>query len=104
MTQKASGTIKDKVILPKLSIGQLVRVQDEKSGQWQALATVVEVRPDGLSYIVDICGREQLRSHPMLSLNRFLPPERMKMKGMGHFLRVKGMGKKWELFLHLFLL
>ena len=49
-----------------LSVGQLVRVQDEKSGQWQALATVIEARPDGLSYIVDIGGREQLRSRHML--------------------------------------
>ena len=49
-----------------LSIGQLVRVQDEKTGQWQALATVIEARPDGLSYIVDTGGQKQLRSHHML--------------------------------------
>ena len=57
---------RDKVSLPVLSVGQLVCVQDEKSGQWQALATVIEARPDGLSYIVDIGGREQLRSRHML--------------------------------------
>ena len=57
---------KDKVDLPVLSIGQLVRVQDKKTDQWQALATVVNARPDGLSYIVDIGGREQLRSRHML--------------------------------------
>ena len=57
---------KDKVDLPVLSIGQCVRVQVEKSSQWQALATVVDARPDGLSYIVDIGGREQLRSRHML--------------------------------------
>ena len=57
---------RDKVSLPVLSVGQLVRVQDEKSGQWQALATVIEARPDGLLDIVDIGGREQLRSRHML--------------------------------------
>ena len=57
---------KDKVSLPVLSIGQLVRVQDKKTGQWQALATVIEARPDGLSYIVNAGGREQLRSRHML--------------------------------------
>ena len=41
-------------------------MQEEKTGQWQALATVVGARPDGLSYIVDIGGREQLRSRHML--------------------------------------
>ena len=45
---------KDKVSLLVLSIGQLVRVQDKKNGQWQALATVTEARPDGLSYMVRI--------------------------------------------------
>ena len=57
---------KDKVDLPVLSLDQLVRVQDDKTGQWQATATVVGARPDGLSYIVDIGGREQLRSRHML--------------------------------------
>ena len=47
----------EKVSLPKLSIGQLVRVQDEKTGQWQALATVLERRPDGISYLIDASGR-----------------------------------------------
>ena len=44
---------KDKVSLPLLSFGQLVCIQDEKSGQWQTLATAIEARPDGLSYIVN---------------------------------------------------
>ena len=57
---------KDKVNLPVLSIGQPVRVQDEKTGQWQALATLVGAMPDGLSYIMDIGGLEQLRSRHML--------------------------------------
>ena len=82
---------RDRVILPVLSVGQLVRVQDEKPGQWQALATVIEARPDGLSYIVDIGGREQLRSRHMLR------PEPVLHKRM----KVKGMGQRWELFLPL---
>ena len=67
---------KDKVELPVLSIGQLVRVRDEKAGQWQALATVTEARPDGLSYIVNTGGREQLRSRHMLRPEPVLQTEK----------------------------
>ena len=42
---------RDKASLPVPSFGQLVRVQDEKSGQWQALATIIEDRQ-----IVLYCG------------------------------------------------
>ena len=52
--------------LPELSIAQLAQVQDDKTGQWQTSATVIDARPYKLSHTVNIGGREQLRSHNML--------------------------------------
>ena len=57
---------RDLLDLPVLSVGQVGHVQDDKTGQWQALATVLDTRPDGLSYIIDSGGLEQLRSLHML--------------------------------------
>ena len=45
-----------KMDLPMLAIGQVVRVQDERTGQWPTLAKVTEIHPDRLSYIVENDG------------------------------------------------
>ena len=55
-----------KMALPKLAVGQVVRVQDERTGQWPTLAKVTEIRPDRLSYIVENDGKEMLHSCAML--------------------------------------
>ena len=57
---------RDKVNLDQLSPGQLVRVQNENTGLWDITGTVCEVRPDGLSYLIDIEGRSFVRGRPKL--------------------------------------
>ena len=77
-----------------------MRVQDDKTGQWQALATVVDPRPDKLSYIVDIGGCEQLRLCHMPQPALLQREATMKVKAMCRLvLKGKGMGQKWELLL-----
>ena len=57
---------REKVSLEQLSPGQLVRVQNENTGLWDLTGTVSDVRPDGLSYLIDIEGRTFIRGRPKL--------------------------------------
>ena len=57
---------RDKVNLEQLSPGQLVRVQNENTGLWDLTGTVSNIRPDGLSYLIDIEGRTFIRGRPKL--------------------------------------
>ena len=49
-----------------LSPGQPVNIQSEKDKTWAKEGTVVEIRPDKLSYLVDCDGLVSLRSRAML--------------------------------------
>ena len=40
------------VLLPGLSIGDPVRLQDPKTLLWEATGRITEVRPSGLSYVI----------------------------------------------------
>ena len=53
---------RDKVQLPPLLPGEAVFIQCEKSKKWEKKGRVLEKRPDGLSYLVDIDGRLAVRS------------------------------------------
>ena len=57
---------RDKVNLEQLFPGQPIRVQNENTGLWDLTGTVIDVRPDGLSYLVDIEGRTFIRGRPKL--------------------------------------
>ncbi len=57
---------RDKVDLELLQPGQLVRVQSEKDKTWESVGTVVEIRPDQLSYLVDLNGLVSIRCRSML--------------------------------------
>ena len=57
---------RDKVNLEQLSPGQSVRVQNENTGLWDLTGTVIDIRPDGLSYLIDIEGRTFFRGQPKL--------------------------------------
>ena len=57
---------RDKLSQPKLLPGQLVRVQQEKEKTWKKLGTIIEMRPDGQSYFVNIDGSIFLRGRAML--------------------------------------
>ena len=52
---------RDKVNLEQLSPGQPIRLQNENTGLWGLTGTVIDVRPDGLSYLIDIEGRRFIR-------------------------------------------
>ena len=54
--------------LPALSIGDQVNLQDPHTGQWNATGVVSQVRPDGLSYLVECDGRPLVRARHMLKL------------------------------------
>ena len=59
---------RDKVNLEQLSPGQLVRVQSENTGLWDLTGTVIDIRPDRLSYLIDIEGRAFIKGRPKLKL------------------------------------
>lgn len=48
---------RDKASLLEFSPGQAVRVQNEASGQWELTGVIIEMRPDKLSYLVEMDGR-----------------------------------------------
>ena len=52
------------------AVGQMVRVQDEKTGLWPSLGKVTEIHPDRLPYIVESGRREMLRSRTMLRMEK----------------------------------
>ena len=55
-----------KKFLPGLFPGQPVFVQDSTTGKWSKTGFVVKARPDQLSYLVNVDGREMLRARSML--------------------------------------
>ena len=52
--------------LPQLTIGDKVRVQDPKSGQWLHQGAIVTVRENGRSYEIEINGKRYLRNRRYL--------------------------------------
>ena len=59
---------RDKVNLSALQPGQSVLVQCEKSKKWDRRGEIIEVRPDGLSYLVGLEGKVIIRGRAMLKL------------------------------------
>ena len=57
---------RDKVKLAELVPGQLVRVQSQEDKTWDRLGTIVEMRPDRLSYLVETGGKTLLRGRALL--------------------------------------
>ena len=52
---------RDKVDLEQLSPGQPIRIQNESNGLWDVTGEVIDIRPDKLSYLIDIEGRTLVR-------------------------------------------
>ena len=69
-SSQATSHNRGKMVLPMLAVGQVVRVQDDRSGLWPTLAKVMEICPDRLSYIVESDGKEMLRSRAMLRVEK----------------------------------
>ena len=65
-SSQADHNNRNKVNLEQLSPGQPIRVQNEHTGQWDLTGTVIDIRPDGLSYLVDIEERTFIRGRPEL--------------------------------------
>ena len=57
---------RDKVSLSALQPGQSVLIQCDKSKKWDCRREMIEVRPDGLSYLVDLEGKVIIRDGAML--------------------------------------
>ena len=51
----------DKVSLGELSPGTPVHIQHESTRLWELTGVIVEIRPDKLSYLVEIDGRLYVR-------------------------------------------
>ena len=50
--------------LEQLSPGQPIRVKNDNNGLWDLTGTVIDIRPDELSYVIDIEGRTFVRGRP----------------------------------------
>ena len=57
---------RDKVSLSVLQPGQFVFIQCDKSKKWDRPGEIIEVRPDGLSYLVNHDGKVVIRGRAML--------------------------------------
>ena len=57
---------RDKVSLPALQPGQHVLIQCDKSKKWNCRGEIIDVRPDGLSYLVNFEGKVIVRGRAML--------------------------------------
>ena len=57
---------RDKVSLPVLQPGQIVLVQCDQSKKWDRQVEIVEIRPDRLSYLVNLEGKVVIRGWAML--------------------------------------
>ena len=53
-------------ILPELSPGESVLLQDPKTGLWDKQANITAIRPDSLSYTLNCENREFLRFRRMI--------------------------------------
>ena len=60
---------RDKVQLSSLVPGEAVYIQCDKSKKWEKKGKVLEKRPDGLSYLVDIDGRVAVRRRTLKLLD-----------------------------------
>ena len=59
-------TIYDWSTLSKLLLGEKVRMQCEKTGSWERIGEIVEMRPDQLSYLVEVEGKLYVRAGHIL--------------------------------------
>ena len=66
MDAAAAHYDRDKVNLSALQPGQSVLIQCDKSKKWDWRGEIIEVRPDGLSYLVDLDGKVIIRGRAML--------------------------------------
>ena len=57
---------RDKRELARLAPDAKVRVQCEKTGFWDKIGTVIEIRPDKLSYLLDVEGKLLIRARFMI--------------------------------------
>ena len=64
--EQAAAYDKDKSELTQLLPGERVRIQCEKTGSWERKGEIVEMRPDRLSYLVDVDGKFYVRARHML--------------------------------------
>ena len=64
--EQAAVYNRDKIELKQLLDGSSVRVQCPKTGSWESVGTVVEMRPYKLSYLVEIQGKMLVRAWYML--------------------------------------
>jgi hypothetical protein len=59
---------RDKANLTALQIGQNVSIKDPNTKAWTSQGVVTAIRPDGLSYIIDIQGMQCIRPRHMLKV------------------------------------
>ena len=64
--EQAAAYNKDKSELKQLLLGSSVRVQCPKTGSWENVGTVLEMRPDKLSYLIEVQGKMFVRARYML--------------------------------------
>ena len=57
LNSQAGHYNRDKVNLEQHSPGQPIRIQNENNGLWDLSGEVIDIRPDKLSYLIDIEGR-----------------------------------------------
>ena len=76
---------RDKVSLPVLQPGQCVFIQCDKSKKWDWPGEIVEVRPDGQSYLIDLGSRLAIRGRAML---KPVVDERIQVQGGNSLFRI----------------
>ena len=86
-SSQATSYNRGKMDQPMLTVGQVVCVQDDRSGLWPTLAKVLEIRPDRLSYSVESDGKEMLCSRAMLRVEK---PSLGKDQGQGQVSERRG--------------
>ena len=64
--EQAAAYNRDKTELKQLLPGSNVRVQCPKTGSWESVGIVIEMRPDKLSYLVETQGKMFVRARYML--------------------------------------
>ena len=64
--EQAAAYNRDKSEMKQLLPGSSVRVKCLKIGSWERVETVIEMRPDKLSYLVEIQGKMFVRARYML--------------------------------------
>ena len=64
--EQAAAYNRDKSELTQLLPGSSVRVQCPKTGSWENIGTVLEMRPDKHSYLIEVQGKVFVRARYML--------------------------------------